>query len=107
MPDTLKNIYKTMKKQYRIATFNCQGLATSESKCTMLANDFEKYKLDALTVQETHLSGYGIKTLISDNNKKHLLYYSGSTKSEKGIGIVLSPDIKATFTPVDERICQV
>ena len=98
---------KTMQKQ-QIGTFNCQGLVTSKMKQRMLADDFEKYKMTALAVQETHLKGYGVLTLRSTTNKEYLLYYSGhKTKSENGVGIILPSTKKVTFTPINDRLCQI
>ena len=69
----------------RIGTFNCQGILTSKAKQQMLTNDFEKYKLTALTIQETHIRGYGTVNLTSSTGKPYILYYSRSeiNRSEK------------------------
>ena len=40
----------------RIGTFNVRGLILEE-KQKQIAEDFEKYKLDVLCIQETHLRG--------------------------------------------------
>lgn len=56
--DTLKSVNKMKQKkhQYKIAWFNCQGILTCNEKRTMLANDFENYRLDVLAMQLAHLS---------------------------------------------------
>jgi len=98
-----------MKNQtQRIATFNCQGLVTSAVKKRLIADDFEKYKLNSLAVQETHLKGKGTMILTSSSNKRYILYYSGNDdKSENGVGIILPLNIKATFQPINDRICKI
>ena len=78
------------KKKFiqNIGSFNCQGLVTSIAKRRMVADDFEKYNMTALLLQETHLKGYGVLTLKSSTNKEYLLYYSGhADKSESGVRI--------------------
>ena len=92
----------------KIGTFNCRGILTSKVKQQMLANDFEKYNMTTLAVQETHMKGYGTMTLTSKNGKNYTLYYSGhETKSENGVGIILPSSINAEFQPVCDRICKV
>ena len=74
----------------------------------MLVNDFELYKMSALAVQETHIKGYGTIKLTSNTGKTYMLYYFGSkTKSENGVGIILSSDVNAEFDPICKRICKV
>ena len=90
-----------------IGSFNCQGIATSEVKCRLLADDFERHKLSILAVQETHLKGDGVVELLSMSDKRYKLYYSGhKTKSEDGVGFIVERDRKVTFDPISERICK-
>lgn len=98
-----------MKQQNtRIGTFNCQGIVTSEAKKMFLADDFEQYNLNALTIQETHLKGYGTIILTSSTKKNYILYYSGhENKSQNGVGIILPININANFIPINDRLCQV
>ena len=99
-PKTNKNI--------KIGSFNCQGIATSTAKQQMLADDFEKYQMDALTIQETHMKGYGAITLTSSTGKNYLLYYSGNeTKSRNGVGIMIPSTKNVDFTPINDRMCQI
>ena len=89
--------HKTAK---RFGTFNCQGLL-NPTKLTMLKNDFEKYQLHILTIQEIHMKGTGIVTLKSNNNKNLNLFYSGhEEKSINGVGIIVSSNHKSNFKPV-------
>ena len=90
-----------------IGSFNCQGLATSELKCRLLADDFERKQLSILAVQETHLKGHGAIELLSMSDKQYKLYYSGhKTKSENGVGFIVERDRKVTFDPISDRICK-
>ena len=92
----------------KIGTFNCQGILTSAAKQQILVNNFELYKMPALTVQETHIKGYGTMKLASNTGKTYILYYSGSKyKSENEVGIILPSDVNAEFDPICERICKV
>ena len=56
-----KNKQYTMKKKnnhlQKIGTFNCRGLVSSKAKQQMLADDFERYKLAILAIQETYRKG--------------------------------------------------
>ena len=109
MSDTLNNMkIQKLKNTQRIGSFNCQGLATSMVKLRTLADDFEKYNLNTLAIQETHIQGYGTKILKSSTNKEYLLYYSGSKEtSENGVGIILPSHTKADFKPISDRLCQI
>ena len=90
-----------------IGSFNCQGLATSEVKCRLLADDFERKRLSILAVQETHLKGHGVIELKSMSDKQYKLHYSGhKTKSENGVGFIVERDRKVTFDPISDRICK-
>ena len=93
---------------HRIGSFNCQGIATSDVKKRAIADDFERYHISALSLQEIHLKGYGMLSLLSSSNKEYHLYYSGtSKKSENGVGILIKPSKDVTFTPVCDRICYI
>ena len=97
-----------LKDTKLIGTFNCQGLVTSEAKQRMLADDFESKNIDILAVQETHFQGTGVKELLSFNNKKYKLYYSGnSNQSINGVGFIVHSDRKVDFEPISERICKI
>ena len=99
---------KDTHTQHKIGTFNCQGILTSKIKQQMLADDFEKYNMIALAIQETHISGYGAMLLTSSANKSYILYYSGhNKKSENGVGIILPETTKVDFKPINDRICQI
>ena len=106
----LENTKEVPKKNIqKIGTFNCQGLATKqELKLRTLVDDFERYKLTILAIQETHLKGFGVIAIKSSTNKEYLLYYSGNTtKSENGVGIIIPKTKNVNFTPYNDRICQI
>ena len=92
----------------KIGTFNCQGICISAAKQYILVNEVELYKLSALTVQETHIKGYGTMKLTSNTGKTYILYCSDSkSNSENGVGIILPSNVNAEFDPICERICKV
>ena len=74
----------------------------------MLANDFEMYKMSALCIQETHLSGHGVTEIASSSGKKYMLYNSGHEKqSINGVGIIVEMNKNVDFEPISDRICQI
>ena len=103
---TFRHSMKTEDLKF-IGSFNCQGLATSEVKYRLLADDFERKRLSILEVQETHLKGHGVIELMSMSDKQYKLHYSGhKTKSENGVGFISERDRKVTFDPISDRICK-
>ena len=95
---------KKRKQISSIGTFNVQGLL-SPVKQMMIADDFLKYGLKALMIQETHMQGNGFLDMKATNGKKVRLYYSGhKTKSIHGVGIVVDMNTKCEFQPVSSRL---
>ena len=89
----------------KIGTFNCRGLVSSKAKQQMLADDFERYKLAFLAIQETHMKGYDAINMISSTNNSYILYYSGhKTKSENGVGIIIPATKNVAFLPISDLI---
>ena len=78
------------QKIQRIASFNCLGLLTSSYKKMMIADDFEKYHLNALAVQETHMTGNGTDILTSTTNKKYISYIILDHKINLNVALGLS-----------------
>ena len=107
--NTIETKITTKKKNiHKIGSFNCQGLVTSQIKKQLLADDFERYTLTALAIQETHMQGYGVMSIKSSTNKEYLLYYSGNNKkSENGVGIIVPKTNNVKFTPINDRICKI
>ena len=92
-------------KFQRFATFNCQGL-NDEVKKTHIADDFYKFRLAAIMVQETRIMKTSLYILTSFDGRKVCLYNSGNgAKSIRGVGIITTENTKVTFNPVSERIC--
>jgi len=103
--------HKNAKKEriLNIGTLNCNGI-NYNLKETMLGTDFENYKLDVLSLQETHLKGNGIKDIYSVKGRKYILYYSGIDENSKernfsGVGILVREDADTTFHPISDRLC--
>lgn len=94
----------------KLSTFNCQGLL-SKYKQQQLASDFNRYNLDFLLLQETHLKNQGVLELRcgDENTKSRLLnlYYCGSSdnKSQHGVGFLVDKSRKVCFKPINDRIC--
>ena len=88
----------------KIGTYNVQGLL-SATKQLLLLDDFFKYNLKALLVQETHIQGHGYIDIRSTHGKIARLYYTGrKSKSTQGVGVLIDPRTKCEFTPVSSRI---
>ena len=61
----------------RIATFNVQGLQNDEKK-QQLVEDFERYKLDILCIQETRISETETFQITSASGKVYNFHNSGN-----------------------------
>ena len=91
----------------KICTFNCQGLL-DKTKQRMIADDFKRYRVKAMLLQEIHFKNEGTIDLTSKDGEKYHLYYSGNkTKSIHGVGIIVERNIKVRFTPISDRICMI
>ena len=93
----------------RVGTFNCRGIKQELKKKNIL-HDLECYKLDILTLQETHLKGTGVISITTNSGKQYDFYYGGIDENTKGringgVGIIIDKDLKAEFKPVTDRIC--
>ena len=73
----------------KIGTFNSQGICISAAKQYILVNEVELYKLSALTVQETHIKGYGTMKLTS-NTGKHKYFIFPAVKINQKTELVSS-----------------
>ena len=92
-------------KSINIGTLNVRGLQTEQSK-EDLANDMDKYNIQILAVQETHLKGTGTITIRSSNRKTYKLYYTSKEDNNyHGVGIVISNDMVAGFDRLNDRTC--
>ena len=92
------------RKFQRFATFNCQGL-NDKVKQTHIADDFYKFRLTAIMVQETSIKETGLHEFTSSDGKKICLYNSGKgADSIQGVGIITTENTNVTFNPVSERI---
>src|SRR5437899_1121772 len=89
----------------RIGTLNVRGLR-NELKRTTIASDIEKYKLDILLIQETHIKNTEIFEIKSNKNSKYIVYNSGGG-SFRGVGIITRSDLECSFIPVNDRICYI
>ena len=104
-----KNKKRKLSKRnlQNIGTFNAQGLL-SKTKQMLLADDFFRYNLKALMIQETHMKGNGLIKIKSSDGKEVSLYYSGhSKKSTQGVGIMVHPSTDCEFLPVSSRLMMI
>ena len=96
-----------MFKQMRIGTLNLQG-GNSESKKMNIIEDMYAYKMDALLITETRISGNIMKEMATlDGKQKYKFYTSGLNKNTRyGVGIILPKDTNADFQRITDRICK-
>ncbi len=99
---------RTQGSALRVGTFNCRGLKQDLKKCNLL-QDLESYKLDILTVQETHMKG-GVIKIKSRTGRNYDFYYGGVDNIHKGkvnggVGIIVSQELKTEFKCITDRIC--
>ena len=87
----------------KIGTWNVRGLL-EESKLEDIAQDLNNYKLDILTIQETHIKGTSKKSI----GKNYTLYHTGpTTHSHHGVGIIVKNQFIGKFKVINDRICQI
>ena len=91
---------------------NIRGILENH-KLHELADDIQRYDLDAVGVQETHLRRTGTIDLPSPRTPtsprhKYTLYYTGPTNSSHhGVEMIIRSDCQATFKKISDRICSV
>ena len=102
---TSKNIRKT---KIKVGSLNVRGLKQNVKE-NQLADNMRRYDLDILAIQETHLTGTGVKEIkTSDGRQAYDLFYTGSdTQSHHGIGIICDTSLDKKFERVSDRICKV
>ena len=92
-------------KQINIGTLNCRSLQSKQKKIEV-AEDFIKFNLFALTTQETRLIKGKSAERIEISGKRLIHYHSGNEENTKnGVGIIVEEHLKATFVPINDRIC--
>src|SRR5437867_3781432 len=102
-------INKKLRNKHDVLTFgtlNCIGL-NCDLKKRQICTDLEDYKIDFLSVQETHMKESGELELESIKCNKYKFYHSGTqTNNFTGVGILVrNKDLNCVFTVVSERIC--
>ena len=63
---------KSCAVKMKVGTLNCQGLIQQSMKKQQLADDIEKYRMEVLAIQQTHLKESGVETITSSSGKKML-----------------------------------
>ncbi|XP_033112252.1 uncharacterized protein LOC117113116 [Anneissia japonica] len=88
-----------------VGTLNVRGIR-SHLKQKDLALDLERYNVQILGVQETHLQGTGVIDLPCSGNLKYVLFYTGSdNNSHHGVGIAIEKGLCAKFKGFSDRTC--
>ena len=89
-----------------VCTFNCQGFLDKIKQ--LIADDFKKYRLKAMLLQELQMKNEGILNLRSTDGDQYHLYYSGNkTRSIHGVGILVERSTNVHFTPISDRTCMI
>ena len=71
----------------KIGTWNVRTLY-STGKLAQVTNELKRHKLDILGISEMRWTGSG--KIESEGNS---VYYSGGLKHERGVGIILNPEM--------------
>ena len=87
-------------------SLNVRGIKREEDK-QKLADDLQKYHVQVLAIQETHLPGSGALELkTSDGKNTYDLFYTGEEENKyHGVGIVVEQTLKPQFKTITDRIC--
>ena len=104
--------YSTENKKdiFRLGTLNVNGMKTNtETKLKQLAEDMEKYKIDILAIQETHIQDRTTTTIKTTQGKTYIAY-NGQWQEDKaktkytGTGFIVTSDIQVTFKEHTDRL---
>lgn len=96
---------KISRNFLRVGSLNVRGI-NKENERNNLADDFHKYHLDLLGVQECKLIGSEVVEITTNDAKKQYdLYFVGNNKNH-GVGIVAKKELKAEFRTITNRICE-
>ena len=106
MSDYTPAAKRTLTTKLTIGTFNVRGIIQEIDK-NRLADDMDKYNLDILGIQETHLRDNGIINITSQKGNKYTMFYNGpADHSHHGTAIVTKECMTPEFKAVNERICK-
>ena len=85
---------------------NVRGIRREQEK-QKLVDDAQKYHVQVLAIQETHLPGSGALELkTSDGKDTYDLFYTGEEENKyHGVGIVVDQALKPQFKRLTDRIC--
>ena len=100
----LKSQLLTAKSRTKIGSWNVRTLY-STGKLAQVINEMKHYQLDILGISEMRWTDSG--RIESDGMA---IYYSGGTKHEKGVGIILTKEMAKSviaWEPASERIIMV
>ena len=88
-----------------MATWNVQTML-QVGKLSEIADEFRKYKLHVLALQEIRWPGSG-----RIDKKDFTVMFSGAeTGRQRGTGFMISKEVRKSlmeFTPVNERLCKI
>ena len=100
----LKSQLLTAKSRTKIGTWNVRTLY-STGKLDQVINEMKHYQLDILCISEMRWTDCG-----RIESEVMTIYYSGGTKHEKGVGIILTKEMAKSviaWEPASERIIMV
>lgn len=87
-----------------MGTWNVRGI-NEEGAIKNLIKEINKYDMQIIALQETHLPGNGIQEI--DN---HILFKSGNKQRQFGTGFILNKQLKEKvldFQQISERLCKI
>ncbi|KAK9712861.1 hypothetical protein QE152_g24671 [Popillia japonica] len=85
-----------------LGTWNLRGI-NEEGAVKSLTQEMEKYKMDIVALQETHLKESSIQEI-----DDYILFNGGSTKGYLGVGFIVNKELKQdirNFEKISDRMC--
>lgn len=103
---SMRKSNKHLRNNYKIATWNVQGLNES-GKIENVLNEMNNMNIDILGISETFLKGTGDSIYSLPSGERFRFIYSGGERSRKGTGFLLNQKTTKYVTailPISERI---
>ena len=87
------------EKYFKIGSLNCRGLSKEDKQFTLI-DDFSKYNLDIIALQETKIRGEGIIKPLNSFS----LYSADCSNSYHGVGFIVKYGVDCSFTSFSNRL---
>ena len=94
-------------KEYNIGTLNVRGIGNDDDKFA-LAEDADKYKIDILTLSETHIAEEECLYEIDSAERQSYVLYGCNDEGNHhhGVGFIIRKELEPEFVRITGRIAQ-